>query len=121
MVLKSSGNAYFQDNNFLMGDLRVIIQSVENDNFIVKKDHVSLTLLLTPHEAVNGFIYETFVESFDKVEGTNKLLPTKTFKESVTKMEFNNVTNQDFDIVNYKTGKMISNGEEFYYLTKVRR
>ena len=75
MVLKSSGNAYFQDNNFLMGDLRVIIQSVENDNFIVNKDHVSLTLLLTPHEAVNGFIYETLYISDEilRVERTNKI------------------------------------------------
>ena len=69
---------------------------------------------------VNGLIYETFVQSFDKEEGTNKLVPTKTFEERVLKMKFNNVTNQDFDLSNYKSGKMIRDGQEVNYLMKVK-
>ena len=75
VVYKALGNAYYHNNQFLIGDLKVVIEAIENDNFVVLSDHVSLTLTLSPSEAVNGFIFETLYISDEilRVERKDKV------------------------------------------------
>lgn len=82
VTTKLSGNTYYRNNIFNIGDLKLIIEFIEKDNFIVEKDHVSLTLTLTPDQALNGFITEVpYMDQILRVERINKVtLPSSSIR-----------------------------------------
>jgi DnaJ-class molecular chaperone len=82
VTTKLSGNTYYRNNMFNIGDLKLIIEFIEKDNFIVEKDHVSLTLTLTPDQALNGFITEVpYMDQILRVERINKVtLPSSSIR-----------------------------------------
>lgn len=74
VTTKLFGNTYYRNNMFNIGDLKLIIEFIEKDDFIVEKDHVSLTLTLTPDQALNGFTSEIpYMDQTLRVERINKV------------------------------------------------
>jgi hypothetical protein len=82
VTTKLSGNTYYRNNMFNIGDLKLLIEFIEKDNFTVEKDHVSLTLTLTPDQALNGFITEVpYMDQMLRVERVNKVtLPSSSIR-----------------------------------------
>ena len=65
--LPGLGNPCFQDGDFSVGDLVVTVESVGSDEgYNVTKDGVLLTVMMTPDEALNGFVYEKAYVSDDE-------------------------------------------------------
>ena len=73
-IFTSLGNMYYHDNHFHAGDFKLIIGDVESEDFVIKADHVLLTIYLSPYQALNGFVAERgYIDGTLRVERVDKV------------------------------------------------
>jgi hypothetical protein len=75
ITLSGYGNAVLKGLSFVPGDLKVVVEKVGPEtDYVVSKSGVSLTVYLTPEEALNGFVFEKkYVDQMLRIDRSGKL------------------------------------------------